>query len=1180
MVLKNIFLTSTFLVANLFFANAQLTGKWPPVDVPPPFEDEWKGLVDFTKIPAAPISKQLGDCPKDDWGLTFDDGPTEQTGKLLDFLDTTPNTKVTFFAVGSRIIAHPELVKRAITSNHQVGVHTWSHTPLTTQTNEQIVAEIKWTERAIQAAGGVTPNTLRPPQGDYDDRVRAIATALGYKIVLWDLDSFDWKIKSEPANRTPKNVLDDFNLWVNNATATTGHISLGHDLYEETVSLVPEIVKIVTGKGFNTTTVGAPSPKTATKAPKKPINAKNYEEAIKNCEKVLQYEPDNYKAYIYLGASYTELNKLNECENALKRAIEIDSSQIVPWKGLKKLYEEQKNWTNLSNTYLELLGRYNESKDAQNTLDTINKLVELYTHKVKDNKNLIVTLKYFLPESPYYDLIKVLPGVVAKSRQSLQTIISLLEKDEPEIIQREIKSRKSRINSGPPELVQAQVEQELEEFYDKLFEIVKKSDNSDLDSENLKKNYIEHIRKKLSVSSVDNKNRLCEKILKIAKSFVDQDSPSPIPYEILIESTNASSADEYDVSLLENYSKKFPETGLSKMIQGYFRYSKDDETEEALNLYQDYENSLKYAETGKKLTQNNIKSMSFSLDSLISSFELCIASCYLNIGLQFYSDALPLYKKVLKKDSNNILALQGVGIILSAQKDYEKSLEVFKKILKLDPSHHISKSEIGWIHLLQENYEEALKFILEAIDLSNDNALYYCRLGRIYWAMDDEYRKNKNYAYAQFIHSLKLDSDFACAFTYLGHYYRLIEEDHVRAKKCYQKAYTIDSKEEDAGFYLSEYYHSDGEFDLAEGVYQIATQTNPKAHWAWKRLGFLDLAHGNYGNAVSSFQIALKTNSKDISCWEGLAEAYGREGKYRSSLKTFPIVIELDPDSVNAYYQMGLVNEKLGIHEDAIELFNTAIKKAQDKGDQNHIPSLKGLGDCYLASVKEFFQKGIYDRSAESLDKGLKIMLHAIETTTKIQCFWKLIGDLSVSASLIPPNHLNLISFETIKSIVNIAKQSNLDDKLHIPKDLDTIGNNLIENYNNIEEFTSSELLTMLLYCGSTAYKYAIILSGNQSNSFPSLCLKLEPTKYEYWNALGIITMLIDAKISQHCFIKAIEFNVISQDPAPWTNIGILYLLHSDLELANQAFSKAQTLDPDYVPAWIGQAYTHSPKYK
>jgi peptidoglycan/xylan/chitin deacetylase (PgdA/CDA1 family) len=282
MVLKNIFLASTFLVANLFFANAQLAGKWPAVDVAPPFEDEWKSLVDETKLPAAPVVKQVGDCPKDgtdpfcswtctrcvkpddvsvcpkakDWGLTFDDGPTEQTKVLLDTLDKTPKTKVTLFAVGSRIISNPDALKRAVTSGHQVGVHTWSHTPLTTQTNQQIIAEIKWTERAIQAACGVTPNVLRPPQGDYDDRVRAIATALGYKIVLWDLDTFDWKIKSEPTARTAQNVYDDVAMWVKNTTTTTGHISLQHDLYTETVSLVPKILETITGAGFDTKTVG------------------------------------------------------------------------------------------------------------------------------------------------------------------------------------------------------------------------------------------------------------------------------------------------------------------------------------------------------------------------------------------------------------------------------------------------------------------------------------------------------------------------------------------------------------------------------------------------------------------------------------------------------------------------------------------------------------------------------------------------------------------------------------------------------------------------------------------------------------------------------------------------------------------------------------------------------------
>jgi superkiller protein 3 len=39
-----------------------------------------------------------------------------------------------------------------------------------------------------------------------------------------------------------------------------------------------------------------------------------------------------------------------------------------------------------------------------------------------------------------------------------------------------------------------------------------------------------------------------------------------------------------------------------------------------------------------------------------------------------------------------------------------------------------------------------------------------------------------------------------------------------------------------------------------------------------------------------------------------------------------------------------------------------------------------------------------------------------------------------------------------------------------------------------------------------------------------------------------------------------------------WTNIGLLYLYHNDIDLATQAFTKAQTLDPDHTMAWIGQA--------
>ena len=52
-------------------------------------------------------------------------------------------------------------------------------------TNEEIVAELGWTRKAIQSVLGVTPVTMRPPYGDIDDRVRAIPLAMGMVPIIW-----------------------------------------------------------------------------------------------------------------------------------------------------------------------------------------------------------------------------------------------------------------------------------------------------------------------------------------------------------------------------------------------------------------------------------------------------------------------------------------------------------------------------------------------------------------------------------------------------------------------------------------------------------------------------------------------------------------------------------------------------------------------------------------------------------------------------------------------------------------------------------------------------------------------------------------------------------------------------------------------------------------------------------
>ncbi|KAK3045076.1 hypothetical protein LTS18_014629, partial [Coniosporium uncinatum] len=55
----------------------------------------------------------------------------------------------------------------------------------------------------------------------------------------------------------------------------------------------------------------------------------------------------------------------------------------------------------------------------------------------------------------------------------------------------------------------------------------------------------------------------------------------------------------------------------------------------------------------------------------------------------------------------------------------------------------------------------------------------------------------------------------------------------------------------------------------------------------------------------------------------------------------------------------------------------------------------------------------------------------------------------------------------------------------------------------------------------------------------------------------------------QHSFVRSLHLN--ERNARAWTNLGVLYLLQNDVELAHQAFSRAQSTDPDYAHAWLGE---------
>ncbi|KAF9946101.1 chitin deacetylase [Mortierella alpina] len=191
--------------------------------------------------------QDLQACPiANTWGLTFDDGPTTATPPLLDFLKAQ-KLSATFFLIGGNVVDNAAIAKRELDEGHHLASHTWSHHSLVSLTNEQIVAEMKWTEKAIFEATGVKPKYMRPPYGDINNRVRFVLKKMGYIPVDWTTDAFDtndWKLplKSATEAQLTTHFTQSLDIYLKNTT--TGFYCLEHDLAPETVSLAQKLIPL------------------------------------------------------------------------------------------------------------------------------------------------------------------------------------------------------------------------------------------------------------------------------------------------------------------------------------------------------------------------------------------------------------------------------------------------------------------------------------------------------------------------------------------------------------------------------------------------------------------------------------------------------------------------------------------------------------------------------------------------------------------------------------------------------------------------------------------------------------------------------------------------------------------------------------------------------------------------
>jgi N-acetylmuramoyl-L-alanine amidase len=102
--------------------------------------------------------------------------------------------QATFFVMGWWADKHTDLLARISADGHEVASHGYKLPELTQVSDEEVRVDLQRADAAISAVVGHSTRPLwSPSEGDRDQRVDAIAAGLGYRPILWTVDSGDWR---------------------------------------------------------------------------------------------------------------------------------------------------------------------------------------------------------------------------------------------------------------------------------------------------------------------------------------------------------------------------------------------------------------------------------------------------------------------------------------------------------------------------------------------------------------------------------------------------------------------------------------------------------------------------------------------------------------------------------------------------------------------------------------------------------------------------------------------------------------------------------------------------------------------------------------------------------------------------------------------------------------------------
>ena len=634
-------------------------------------------------------------------------------------------------------------------------------------------------------------------------------------------------------------------------------------------------------------------------------------------------------------------------------------------------------------------------------------------------------------------------------------------------------------------------------------------------------------------------------------------------------------------------------------------------------LLGEHANATEIGRKAQSLHLRAIRKYALDLQNSLDAVNITLATTLIAFqSPRHHPESKALFDEILSRKPTATAPLLGVGLVLEEDEDYGEAVKFLQRASDRDPSNLRVLLELAWCRALHHDLNtglEGLQQVLTEVEAQKPvnlgmKAEVLYRIGYCNWHLEpsSKARKDKNGPYRYLMDAIRANASYAPAYTLLGIYFQDYAKSNPRARVAFQKAFELSTSEIEAAERLAKFFANTSEWDLVElvakrvvdsGKARPAPGSKKKAvSWPYAALGVVQMNKQQYSLAIISLQAALRISPEDYYSWVGLGESYHNSGRYIAATRAFTKAESLDhglPSEQTwfAKYMLANVRREMGSFDEAISEYEKVLEITENEfGVQMAL--LQTLAESAWAKI----DLGMLDEAAKLAQRALSVAYQIAWESLEAFNLWKAVGDACAVFA-----HVEARAGQLDTNLLSrLLELGRVPDETMPFADIDQV--HFDEIINSLRpELSASSSAAAAVSAAIWAHKRALHASSNdvhaQAVSYYNLgwaehrgyttssskskrflmaamrafkrAIELEAGNSEFWNALGVVTMVLSPKVSQHSFVRSLHLN--ENSARVWTNLGTLYLQYNDHKLANDAFTRAQSADPEYAHAWLGQ---------